>query len=126
SLTLTGDILAAGGYKVAYVFAHPNYIVVNSTNVQAPIAGSNPSTINAVGPLYHRPGYAGSIIGVSLVANTPITAQAAHAEAIRFSGGSARATGLVATIGAGLAQTQYATTTQARGVTAFTAAEGIG
>ena len=127
SVTLTGDVNAAGGYKVAYVFAHPNYMVVSSSNVQAPIAGSGPSTINATGPLYHRPGFAGSFIGVSIVSNTALTGTAAaHAEAIRFDGTSAVATGLTATIGAGLAQTTRAATVQARGLDIFTADEGVG
>ena len=127
SVTLNGDVVAAGGYKVAYVFAHPNYMRVNSSNVQAPIAGAGPATINAVGPLYHRPGVAGTFVGVSIVSNTALTGTgAAHAEAIRFDGTTAVATGLTAVIGAGLTNTQYAATTQARGLDIFTASEGVG
>lgn len=126
SLTINGDLIATGGYKVAYVYAHANYNVV-STNVLAPIAGTGPATINATGPLYQRPGYAGSIIGVSIAANTALTGQgAAHAEAMRFDGTDTVATALTAVIGAGLANTQYATTTQARGLDVFTATEGVG
>lgn len=126
SLTLSGDIIAAGGYKVAYTFAHPNYSVVGSSDVQAPIAGSGPATINATGPLYVIPGYAGSIISVSIVSNTAITATAVHAEAIRWDGTTGQATGLTAVIGSGLAQTTRATATQARGTDIFTASEGVG
>ena len=128
-MTITGgNVNAAGGFKVAFVFAHPNYSVVNTSLTQMPIAGTGPATINATGPLYQRVGYAGSIIAVAISSNTAITAGAAHVEAIRFDGTNAVPTQLRARISAagGGEQTQYSVGTQARGVHIFTASESVG
>ena len=128
-MTITGgNINAAGGYKVAFVFAHPNYAVVNSSLTQIPIAGAGPATINATGPLYQRVGYAGSIIAVAISSNTAITAGAAHVEAVRYDGTNIVPTQLRARISAagGGEQTQYNVSTQARGVHIFTSSESVG
>lgn len=133
-----GDIWAAGGYKAVFSFAHNDLIVLGVSNTAAPIAGSSRNIVNtpggtgnAAGPLYQQPGYAGSIIGVSLASSTALTTGAAHAEATIFrpNGGSINRTQLRALIAVKTnpqGTDQYNVTTQAKDVSPFTAAEGVG
>lgn len=129
SITVTGNLIAAGGYKSAFVFAHPNYVTTGGyTNASVPIAGTGDLRISASGVNVHRMPYAGSVIGVTIAASTALTGTAsAHAEALIYTSATAsRATGLTTVIGATLTQTQFAGATQARGLDNFASTEGIG
>lgn len=130
NLTLpAGDILASGGYKVAYTYAHSENIVVNTSGAAVPVAGTvraSTSTSATTGVPFQTVPSAGSIIGVAIGARSALTRDAAHTEATILRNGATVTTGLRALIGAGLTYTQYAVTTQARGTDVFYAGEGVG
>ena len=78
-----GNIIAQGGYKIAYVYAHPNNIRASLSNSAMTIAGTGSERDNnsASGVYYQRPPYAGSIIGISAGASTALTAGSVTLEA---------------------------------------------
>src|SRR3990167_171125 len=132
-----GDIWASGGYKNVFAYAHGDFAIPNISATAAPLAGSSRfvnvsgSLGTATGPLYQQPGYAGSIIGVSLALNTALTTGAAHAEATIFTlnGGAIVRTQLRALVAVKTdpqGTDQYNVTTQAKDVDVFTAAQGVG
>ena len=120
-----GNIIAAGGYKVAFAYAHGGNVVVNSTNVAMPILGTA-SQVSAISPgvLYQRVPYEGSIMAISIGASAALTAGTVTAEAtIRRPDGTVYPSGLTAALTTG---DQFATNTQARGRSVFTDLEGVG
>ena len=126
-----GDIVAAGGYKVAYSFAHPSSVVPNITRGALPIAGtgyaSNGTAASlSAGPLYQYPGYAGSIIGISIASSQALTLNGAHCEAVVYNG-NIHATGFNAYISSAITgRTQFHQNTQSRGLNTFLSTEAIG
>ena len=131
SLTLpAGNIIAVGGYKVAFSYAHTGNVSVNISNAAMPVAGTagpqGPTGPLAAGVAYQRTPFAGSVIGVAIGASAALTAGSATAEAtIRQFDDAVRATGLTAVI-AGTAATQFNATAQARGISVFSTTDSIG
>lgn len=124
SQTLAGNIIATGGYKAAFTYAHPEFVVTTVTNAHLPIAGTPRAGSSGVAPL--MPSTGGSIIGVSIASSAALTRDAAHVEAVMLRGGlGVVASGLRAVIGGGLTNTQFAASTQARGLTNFTATDAV-
>lgn len=108
NLTLTGDILASGGYKVPYTFSHNNQIGVSIAQTNTvPIAGTAGHRVRetpvtySTGVLYQAAPWEGSIIGVSIGSSAALTARSAHAEALVFLPATATVlpTGIRAAIG---------------------------
>lgn len=128
-----GDVWAEGGYKVAYAFAHNDYVGIGASDALVPIAGSTwfrqAGTIG-VGVPYQLTPYGGSIIGIAISASAALTAGDAHAEAIVFDPSSAgtTATGLTAYIGAEQTapRRQYRVDTQAKDVDRFVSGNAVG
>ena len=131
SLTLpSGNIIAVGGYKVAFNYAHTGNVSVSISNAAMPIAGTASAT-GTTGPLaagvaYQRTPYAGSVIAVSCGASAALTAGSATCEAtIRNFDDTVVATGLTAVI-SGTGATQFNATAQARGLDVFLTTDSIG
>lgn len=128
-----GDVIARGGYKVAYAFAHSDYVDVGVTNANMPIAGTVNRATSVAGPttvgITSQPApYAGSVVGVALGASAALTRGAAHAEVTLWSATPGiTGTGFVAVLGSDSPdQTQFVSATQADGETTFTTSNAIG
>lgn len=115
-----GNIWAQGGYKVAYTYAHGDFLTANLSATAMPIAGTlriSPAGggVTTGGVFYQKPPSAGYVVGVAISSSTALTAGAAHAEATVLIGGSSvQGTGLRTIIGPGETVDQYAAATQAR------------
>lgn len=132
NLTITGgEIIADGGYKVAYAFTHGGRVVVSVSNTLMPIAGSsNVETPATTGPTGISQPRAGHIIAISVSASTALTAGGAHVEAVRVtSAGTQMNTGLTALLDASnsaAGPSQYNYATQGTGVDIFVAGDRVG
>lgn len=131
NFTITGgNIIAAGGYKGAFHFSHGDFVSITNTVPQfVPVAGNSVQGRPTGGVAHILPGYAGSIIGVSIYSSATLTGvSAAHAEAVitNAHGSALVATGLRAVIGATLTNTAAGAATQGRGISNFTASQGVG
>lgn len=127
-----GDIVAQGGYKVAWSYAHGDNVVPNVSNSNAPIAGSaNAVSAPLGGGVFHQlfP-TAGSILAVAIGSNTALTAGYAHVEATIFdvSAATTTRTTLRALIGSpiGGSATRYAVTTAAKDTHTVPAGDAVG
>lgn len=78
-----GRIHAEGGYRVAYTHAHGDRVVVGSTRVAVPVAGTpaNYARFASAGVLYQRVPYQGRVVGIALGSSVAVTAGTITAEA---------------------------------------------
>lgn len=131
-LTLAhGDIIASGGYKVAYTYSHTGRTQVSLSSVAMPIAGTVAPEVPA-GVLYQRTPSKGSVIGLALASSAALTAGSATCEAVILNAdGNANTTGFQVLIGvAGIpntfGRTRYNAVTQARGLDPFDFLDAVG
>jgi hypothetical protein len=126
-----GDIVAVGGYKVPFTFAHGGRTQVSLSNVAVPVAGTaGASAGSGTGVLYQPAATRGSIIAIAIASSTALTAGTGTCEAtvLEQAGGAGtlRTTGFTVALDAGTGYTRYRATTQARGLTTFTNGDAIG
>lgn len=123
---IQGDISAAGGYKMLYVFAHQG--VGTSVDSHAPIAGAIVSASDTSYVYEVKAPWAGSVMGVSLVSSAALTAGDAHVEVTTGTCGATQltGTGLIAFLASTETETTYDAATQAKGTDTFTAGQCIG
>ena len=131
ALTLLGPIRGTGGYKSYIQYSHAEQIVRSATNVAMPIAGTSMGSGSSplvVGVVRHRMATTGSIIGIAIASSAAMTYGAAHVEATitNIATGQVNRTEFRAVIGGGLTNTQFATTTRARGSHPFGTGDAIG
>ncbi|KKN79575.1 hypothetical protein LCGC14_0337790 [marine sediment metagenome] len=125
NVTISGDISAAGGYKVAIVYAHQDVAV--SLDSHAPIAGTVQSGASSGGTTEYVAPWSGSVIGVSFISSSALTAGDAHVDVSTGTCGSTLTkTGLIAFLGSGETETTYDSATQAKDTDTFSAGECIG
>lgn len=113
-----GNIWAVGGYKALARFTHPATASQSSANI----------ALSGTAVTQQRFGYEGSVLGVSVVSSSALTAGTATAVPTIRNLGTVRATGLTAAIGTGptAGHTQFFSRTQARGRDVFGASDEVG
>ena len=133
ALTLAGPIRSTGGYKSYIQYSHAEQVVRGASNVAMPIAGTSLGSGSSTGPrilgvVRQRMATTGSIIGIAIASSAALTYGAAHVEATitNIAAGQVNRTEFLAVIGGGLTNTQFATTTRARGRHPFGTGDAVG
>ncbi len=125
NVTISADIAAAGGYKLAVVFAHQD--VGASLDSHVPIAGTHADAQSSGLVFEYKAPWAGSIMGVSLMSGNALTAGDAHVDVTTGTCGSTLTkTGLIAFLASSETETTYDSATQAKDTDTFSAGDCIG